>query len=232
MAWILSFAHNARSQQKILDQNLTFKEIEQARHRLYHLSQEWAFSPLLKTLRKKRELSQSNSLLRLRPLLDQDGLMRVIGRLENTHWEYTVKHPLILSRHSHVTKLLLDEIHVQSKHAGPSTMMAIIAQTYHIPGIKKIAKKLSRQCVTCQRVYAKAAGQLMGNLPADRATPAPPFSIVCLDFAGPFLCRRGNPRKPTLVKTYVCLFVCFSSKAVHLEVVSELTTDAFMDAFR
>ena len=131
-----------------------------------------------------------------------------------------------------MTKLLLEEIHIKNKHAGPSTMLAIIAQTDHIPGVKKIVRKLSRQCITCQRVYTKAARQLMGNLPADRATPSLPFSIVGLDFAGPFLCRRGNPRKPMLVKTYVCLFFCFFSKAFHMEVVSELTTDAFMAAFR
>ena len=71
----------------------------------------------------------------------------------------------------------------------------------------------------------------MGQLPADRVHPAPPFAVVGLDFAGPFLCKRGNPRKPVLVKTYACLFVCFSTKAVHIELVSDLTSKAFLACF-
>ena len=70
--------------------------------------------------------------------------------------------------------------------------------------MKRLVKKLSPHCVKirCQRVYAKANNQLMGNLPADRATPAPPFNITGIDFVGPFLCKRGNLMKPTLVKKY------------------------------
>ena len=71
----------------------------------------------------------------------------------------------------------------------------------------------------------------MGQLPAERLKPSPPFSIVGVDYAGPVQCKRGNPRKPTLVKTYICLFICFSTKAVHLELVSDLTSEAFLAAF-
>ena len=150
----------------------------------------------------------------------------------NTSWDYTVKQPLILSRNSHITRLLLDEVHLQNQHLRPSTMMAILGQSYRIAGVKRLVKKLSHHSVRCQRIYCKANNQLMGNLPADRATAAPPFNITGIDFAGPFLCKRGNLRKPTSVKTYVCLFICFTTTALHLEVVSDLTTEAFLAAFR
>ena len=68
----------------------------------------------------------------------------------------------------------------------------------------------------------------MGQLPADRVQPAPPFSVVGLDFAGPLWWKRGNPRKPTLVKAYSCLYICFITKAVHIELVSDLTSEAFL----
>ena len=70
----------------------------------------------------------------------------------------------------------------------------------------------------------------MGQLPPERLQLAAPFINVGIDYAGPLLVKRGNPRKPTLVKTYVCLFLCFSTKAFHLELVSDLTTDAFLAA--
>ena len=110
-------------------------------------------------------------------------------------------------------------------------MLSILAETYYIQGVKRLTKSVSRKCVTCQRVYARTAQQLMGQLPADRVTPAPPFATVGLDFAGPFLCKRGNPRKPTLVKTYACIYICFVTKAVHLELVSDLTSAAFLASF-
>lgn len=109
-------------------------------------------------------------------------------------------------------------------------MMAVLAVSYHIPQLKHLLRKLSHTCVTCQRIYSKTAKQLMGELPATRTTPSRPFSEVGLDFAGPMTIKRGNPRKPTLVKLYLCVFVCFSSRAIHLEVVSDLSTPAFLAA--
>ncbi len=70
----------------------------------------------------------------------------------------------------------------------------------------------------------------MGQLPPERLKPSPPFTCVGIDYAGPLWIKRGNPRKPTLVKVYVCIFVCFSTKAVYIELASDLTTEAFLAA--
>ncbi len=68
----------------------------------------------------------------------------------------------------------------------------------------------------------------MGNLPASTTQFAPPFDRTGIDFAGPFIIRRGNPRKPTKVKVYGVIFVCFVTRAVHLELFSDLTTQAIL----
>ena len=68
----------------------------------------------------------------------------------------------------------------------------------------------------------------MGQLPAERITPDIVFSHVGVDYARPLLIKFGYVRKPTLKKTYVCVFVSLSTKAVHLELVSDLTTEAFI----
>ena len=81
---------------------------------------------------------------------------------------------------------------------------------------------------SCQPVHGTTPLQIMGQLPSARVTPSPPFSNVGVDFTGPLLCKRGNPRNPTLVKMYICVFVCFVTKAVHLEPVMDLTTEAFL----
>ena len=68
----------------------------------------------------------------------------------------------------------------------------------------------------------------MGQLPPIRATPAPSFTTTGADFAGPFTLRKGHTRKPVWVKGYACIFVCLTTKAVHIELVLDLSTDSFI----
>ena len=78
----------------------------------------------------------------------------------------------------------------------------------------------------------KTASQLMGQLPPERVQPARPFLISGVDFCGPIYIRQGTRRTAKTIKTYVAVFVCFITRAVHLELVRDLTTAAFIDAFK
>lgn len=49
-----------------------------------------------------------------------------------------------------------------------------------------------------------------------------------VDFCGPFFTKEHRHRNRTKVKTYVSVFVCFATKAVHLELVNDLSTEAFL----
>ena len=68
----------------------------------------------------------------------------------------------------------------------------------------------------------------MGQLPPERITPDMVFEHVGFDFAGPLYLKRGSTCKPVIVKSYVCIFVSMSVKAVHLELVSEFSTESFI----
>ena len=74
--------------------------------------------------------------------------------------------------------------------------------------------------------------QMLGQLPIERVTPDPVFDKVGVDYAGPVLIKYGYVRKPTFVKVYVCIFVSLTVRAVHLELVSDLTSDAFIACLR
>jgi hypothetical protein len=72
----------------------------------------------------------------------------------------------------------------------------------------------------------------MGDLPASRVTPSRPFTTSGLDYVGPFQVRTTKGRSHRSYKAYVVLFVCFVTRALHLELVSDLTTNAFIAAVR
>ena len=93
-------------------------------------------------------------------------------------------------------------------------------------------RSVTRQCITCKRHSVKPVNQLLGQLPAERVTPEAVFAKVGVDYAGPFQIKYGHVRKPTILKAYICLFICLAVKAVHLELVSDLTTEAFIASLR
>ncbi|XP_058816935.1 uncharacterized protein LOC131680234 [Topomyia yanbarensis] len=72
----------------------------------------------------------------------------------------------------------------------------------------------------------------MGNLPPERTKPSDPFYVCGVDYGGPItLVQRRGPGSPT-TKGYIAVFICFSTRAVHLEAVSSLSTKAFLAALR
>ncbi|GFV23770.1 integrase catalytic domain-containing protein [Trichonephila clavipes] len=93
---------------------------------------------------------------------------------------------------------------------------------------RSIARKIVHECVVCFKNKPIVANQLMGSLPRERVNPSFPFLHTGIDYCGPFFIRYKHQRKGTYQKIYVAIFVCLASKAVHLEIVSDLTTDAFL----
>ena len=168
----------------------------------------------------------------LHPFVDADGLVLVGGRVRNAGISYASRHPVIIHGKYPITKLIISSEHLRLLHAGPTLVMASLCHQYHIIGCRKAVRSITRKCVTCRRTTVKPQNQLLGQLPSEHVTPGTVFENVGVDYAGPFLIKYGSVRKPTIIKAYVCVFVCLSVKAVHLESVSDLTTDAFIATLR
>jgi len=78
----------------------------------------------------------------------------------------------------------------------------------------------------------KASVQIMGNLPVQRISPLKAFSHVAIDYCGPFPITMGRCRGAKVSKGYILVLVCSATKAVHLELTSDLSTETFLAAFR
>ena len=111
-------------------------------------------------------------------------------------------------------------------HAGPSLLSASVSLRFHIINLRRTVRLITRECVICKRYTGKTAFQQQGQVPQERITPGPVFEKVRVDYAL-FDIKYRFVRKPTIVKAYLCLFVSLTVKAVHLELVSDLTTESF-----
>jgi len=68
----------------------------------------------------------------------------------------------------------------------------------------------------------------MGQLPTTQVSPNHPFAHSGIDYAGPLMTKTWEGKNARTYKSYIALFVCFSTSAVHLELVTDYTTEAFM----
>ena len=232
LAWVNRFI--TRSKKKPLDlpmvkEYLAPVEVDQARIILLKQSQHETFTALFRQLGDSKQ--PTGQLATLCPFIDGQGLLTVGGRLRHLASQSSKAHPVILHKNCWIVKLLARHVHYDSYHPGPATLLTLLAEQYYIVGARQLVKQVSRQCTICQKAYGKTSHQLMGQLPPARLQPAPPFDRVGVDFAGPLTTVRGNPRRPTRLKTYICVFVCMATKAIHLEICTDLSKDTFMASF-
>lgn len=110
-------------------------------------------------------------------------------------------------------------------------MMAFLRRSYWVIDGQKEASQFVKRCVTCFRFKARPTTQQMAALPAARVEPSRPFKHTALDYSGAVMVRSAKGRGHHATKAYFCVFVCLATKAVHIELVSDLTTLAFIAAY-
>lgn len=158
------------------------------------------------------------------------GRSRIITRerrLENSPLEETSKHPYILPRHSPLSTLIIQDAHEQTLHGSTQDTLLYIRNTYWIIGGRAPVRSHILKCVKCTRHRRFQASQLMGQLPSSRVNPSRAFLHSGLDYAGPYLLKTWKGRSARTYKSWIALFVCLSTSAIHLEIVTDYSSDAF-----
>ncbi|XP_024080683.1 uncharacterized protein LOC112126238 [Cimex lectularius] len=217
MAYVIRFTHNCRVPAD--EREYSFLELSELRN---------ASTCLYVAVQKELTTKIHSDLKSLAPFIDSKGVLRVGGRLTNAPLSDETKRPILLPSKSHFVELLIDHVHVTNLHAGPQLLHAILRQNYWIISARRVVKTRVHQCLRCHRLRTQGFTPYMGDLPLTRFEQGRAFINVGTDFAGPFFIRESLRRKAAVGKAYVCLFVCFSTKAMHIEIVSQLTTDAFL----
>lgn len=230
-AYILRFLHNARKRTNHRNGALTASEIEEALHKLISHVQQTEFHTDYVNLKSNRHISSKSNLKSLNPFLEKD-LLRVGGRLQHSELSFNEKHPIIMPKSHHLTKLLIDQTHIRTLHGGAQLVMTSLRQQYWIIHMRSIVRYQLHRCVKCFRYSAPRCSQLMGSLPKPRVNIDRVFTHTGVDCAGPISIRMSKGRGAKSYKGYITLFVCLSTKAIHIEAVSDMSTAAFIAAYR
>ena len=226
IAWVKRFIHNCRHQcMRNKESNLSQEEMSSAKVELLRHAQTEVFKEEIEVLRAKKNIPKSSKLHQLSCYLDEEGLLRIKGRLDNSDLSFDSKHPVVLPN-CWISRLIVLDYHSSMKHAGVSTIVNAIREKYWILNLRRITKSVIKSCVPCQRLAAKSCNQETGPLPAERVNKKNPFSSTGIDYAGPLYVSDSTE------KHYICLFTCMITRAVHLELTPSLSVEDFLLAFR
>ncbi|XP_062594609.1 uncharacterized protein LOC134256031 [Saccostrea cucullata] len=208
-----------------------YKEAEQ--FILKTIQQEF-YSKELNCLYSNQPLPKNSSILPLSPILDEEGLLRVGGRLRRANLPTGEKTPILILGKHYIATLLFRHFHESIYHQGRRlTEGAICRAGYWITCGKRLICSMLHSCVPCRKLRGKTEYQKMSDLPTERLTPSPPFSYVGVDVFGPWtIVTRKTRGGSANSKRWAVMFSCLVTRGVHIEVIEELSSSSFINALR
>ena len=159
------------------------------------------------------------------PFLDDIGLLRVGEILNKSPLSYSAKQCLLLHSRSRIARLLIEKAHHDCGHQGVEQVKVHLQQTFLMIGLRKLLQSLGKYCFICRGWRADNVRPKMAHLPEFRfpdVNKQYPFVNIGMDMFGPFYIE--DKREGTQMH-YVCLLTCLVTRAVHLEVCHDLSTD-------
>ncbi|XP_049307343.1 uncharacterized protein LOC125777139 [Bactrocera dorsalis] len=228
VAWVIRFIDLCRH--KKVEECLTAEELKVAEIFLCRLAQSASYSLEINQLKEGGNVVKGSELYTLSPFIDTEGVMRVSGRIDAASWlPYDTTRPIILAPNHDLTRLILLDCHNRMKHQNVEATICEVRQRYWVPNIRRAMKKIISTCLICKISKCIPSQPMMGQLPKDRLTPfVRPFSYTGIDYFGPLNVTVGRRKE----KRWVALFTCLTTRAIHLEVAADLSTDACILAIR
>ncbi len=208
------------------------KEAEKrAEVRVLQIMQGSALARTLQRLQLGHAAPTDSPIMKLRPVLDSDGLIRVGGVLTQLQsLSYDQRHQIILPKDHPWTALLIRHVHSDLLHQGPKHVQVALSRRYWlVQPIRTIAKAI-KGCVPCRRQRPGADPQAMAPVLQERIPEkrCDPFLYTALDMAGPYYIKEAAQ----VMKAYFILFTCITFRAVHLEPVTDMTAQSFLAAMQ
>uniref|UniRef100_A0A8D8MGU8 CCHC-type domain-containing protein n=1 Tax=Cacopsylla melanoneura TaxID=428564 RepID=A0A8D8MGU8_9HEMI len=211
------------------EERISTADMEVAESTLLKSVQQENFPDEFRSIERREPCSPS--VRKLKPFV-LDGVLRVGGRLGKSNLGFETQHPALLPKKHHVTNLIIDNVHRKNLHTGPHLLLAILRQRYWILAARSVVRQRVQACNVCFRHNPAPVYPLMADLPDFRVTQSKVFYKTGCDYMGPFNVSLSRHRGVSTTKAYVCLFICLTTKAIHLELASDLSTPTFLNALK
>ncbi|XP_064470153.1 uncharacterized protein LOC135384901 [Ornithodoros turicata] len=219
-AWVQRFLHNSRYQQTNKTGALTTTEVEAARRYWIVVAQQQSFG---------HQPTEHKSLQNTSVFRDEHGILRMKGRLQYGGYADSLKHPIIIPTDHPVTALLVMSTHTRLLHTGVQETLAELREEYWVIRGRQVVKRVLHQCLVCKRAKARVCTEPMAPLLCDRVSPSPPFEVIGTDYAGPLYYKSSTGGA---CKSYILIFTCAVTRAIHLELTRSMSAEDFMQAFK
>ncbi|XP_058474048.1 uncharacterized protein LOC131446677 [Solea solea] len=159
---------------------------------------------------------------------EASGLLRCYGRVQAITWGNPGV-PLV-PYNAWISTLLTREAHGANHEGIAGTLLRVRSKAWVVQG-PRIARSIIDSCVHCRKTKARLCRQQMSELPSERSEPAAPFELTALDLFGPYVVRDTVKRR-TKMKVWGVVFSCMASRALHADIVEDLSTDGFLKAYQ
>jgi hypothetical protein len=212
IGWMLRFIKKMKRLSTFSEKYLSIEEMRQAEIKLVKIVQEQSFNDNPKKI-NKIEVER------------KEGIMRVKTRLLEKDDTEDFRHPFLLPKDHMLVEELILELHKMHCHAGVQFLMGKLREKYWIPQARRTIRQLLRKCVKCQRFNAKKICLDPASLPESRITTSTPYKTTGVDLAGPIHLKGGS-------KVWIVLFTCAVYRCLHLDIVTSLSTEAFLGSLQ
>ncbi|PIK56556.1 hypothetical protein BSL78_06524 [Apostichopus japonicus] len=169
---VLSFKKPGQGDWKALQMFCTPVELYRARSTIIRCVQQEIYPEEMTCIMKGRPIPNDSPIIRLNPVLDKDGVLRVGGRLPLADLAHQEKHPVVIPRSNHIAVLIVRHYHQQVAHQGRHiTEGAIRTAGYWIVGSKGLVSATIHKCVICRRLRRYTSNPEDGGLASRSSQP-------------------------------------------------------------
>ncbi|GBO18357.1 hypothetical protein AVEN_261924-1, partial [Araneus ventricosus] len=173
VSFLFRFVNNSRNPKSKLDGPLTTMELQRAKLFLIKSVQKIAFQDNVKLLLQGKQ--PSGKIKNLNPFLDDNGILRVGGRIQNSSVNFDQKHPIILPDKNNFTKIVIQYFHLKNMHLGQQNLLYCVRREFWPLNGRSICRKIVHSCITCFKAKPLTNDQIMGSLPKERVNVNSPL---------------------------------------------------------
>ena len=165
--------------------------------------------------------------------IDDHGILRLRGRVQNIDGDFETKFPIFLDKDSYFTDLIILDCHERVKHSRVKDTLNQLRSSYWITQGRRTVKRGLKKCTLCRKFDSKAFNVLpAAPLPSFRLKVDFPFTSTGIDYFGPLFVKNIFNPDNELYKVHVVLYTCASSRAIHLDLVPDLSCYAFVKSLK